>query len=196
MEFDLFQKYWLNNAGIHDTVALMFHSISDKDSSPSWCWVVAHPRFCTQLDLLNADCWQNVCIRDLILNNRLPEHSIAITFDDGYVDNLTVCKELAKRGMHATCFIVSGSIGREPAWHTDGRTDGRLLNAAKLRNMQSTNMMISTHTANHVHLTEADDVRLHADLTDSKTTLKDSLDSEISSFALQRETSRMKRWAT
>lgn len=183
MGFDLFQKYWLNNAGIHSTVALMYHSISAKGSSLGWRGVVSLPRFRTQLDLLNTEGRQTVCICDLTLNNRLPESNIVITFYDGYVDNLTFCKELAKRGMHATCFIVSGSIGREPAWHTDEYPDVRLFNAAKLHNMQSTNMKVGSHATNHVHLTEANDIRLHADLTHSKTTLKYVLGIEISSFA-------------
>ena len=144
MGFDLFQKYWLNNAGIHSTVALMYHSISAKGSSLGWRGVVSLPRFRTQLDLLNTEGRQTVCICDLTLNNRLPESNIVITFYDGYVDNLTFCKELAKRGMHATCFIVSGSIGREPAWHTDEYPDVRLFNAAKLHNMQSTNMKVGS----------------------------------------------------
>lgn len=188
MGFDLFQKYWLINAGIHGTVALMYHSLSDLGSSLGWHWAVSLPR--TQPDLLNAEGWQTACIRVLILNNSIPERSIVITFFDGYKDNLTTCEELEKRSMHATWFIVSDFIGHEPVWPTVGQPDWRLFNAAELRNMLFTNMEIDFHTANHVHLAEMDDVRSQAELTDSKTTLKDALGSEISSFAYPRGTWR------
>lgn len=131
MGLGLFQKHWLNNVESHGTVVLMYHLINDKGSSPVWRWAIALLRFHSQLDLLNAEGWQTVCVHDLMFNNRLPKRNIVITFDDGYVDNLTACEELEKRGMHATWFIVSGSIGREPAWLTDGRPDGRCVNAVR-----------------------------------------------------------------
>ena len=65
MGLGLFQKYWLDNAESHGTVALMDHLINDKGSSPGWRRAVALLRFHSQLDLLNADGWQTVCVRNL-----------------------------------------------------------------------------------------------------------------------------------
>ena len=131
MGLGLFQKYWLNNAESHGTVALMDHLINDKGSSPGWRRAVALLRFHSQLDLLNADGWQTVCVRNLTLNNRLPEHNIMITIDDEYADNLAASEKLQKHGKHTTWFIVSGSIGRKPVWPNDGRPDGRCVNAVR-----------------------------------------------------------------
>lgn len=131
MGLGLLQKYWLNNAESHGTVALMDHLINDKGSSPGWRMAVALLRFHSQLDLLNADDWQTVCVRNLTLNNRLSEHSIVITIDDEYEDNLAASEKLKKHGMHTTWFMVSGSIGRKPVWPNDGRPDGRCVNAVR-----------------------------------------------------------------
>ena len=107
-----------------------------------------------------------------------------ITFDDGYVDNLAAVEELRERGMRATWFVVTGSIGESPKWPADGRPKGRLLNADELRDMQACGMEIGSHTVNHVRLTEADDVRLTSELVDSKVTLEDLLGSTVGKLCL------------
>jgi peptidoglycan/xylan/chitin deacetylase (PgdA/CDA1 family) len=121
---------------------------------------------------------------DLASAAELPERRIVvITFDDGYADNLGACEELHARGMHATCFIVTGSMGREPAWPADGRPQGRLLDGVELREMGAAGMEIGSHTVNHVRLTEVNNDRLHHELSDSKAALEDVLGIAVSSFA-------------
>jgi peptidoglycan/xylan/chitin deacetylase (PgdA/CDA1 family) len=106
-----------------------------------------------------------------------------ITFDDGYVDNLAAVDELQRRGLRATWFVVSGSIGHPPAWADDGRPAGRLLSAAELRSMQFAGMEIGSHTASHRRLPGLDDAELALELRQSRAVLQDVLGAPVPGFA-------------
>lgn len=181
---DPISRYLHRSAGQHGPVMLMYHSVMTGNGSPNWPWAVSLQRFRSQLDFLAEAGWATPTMAELVATpEKWTGRTAIITFDDGYVDNLVGWEELQKRGMRATWFMVSGSVGREPGWPSDGRPSGRLLDAAELRAMQASGMEIGSHTANHVRLTEADDKLLSAELSDSKTALEDALGSEISSFA-------------
>lgn len=169
----------------HGPLMLMYHAISAGGRRPDWPWAVSMRDFLAQLDFLADAGYRTPTMRELVTN---PERfagrrTAVITFDDGYVDNLYACEVLASRGMRASWFIVSGSLGREPAWPDDGRPRGRMLNAAELREMHAAGMEIGSHTVTHARLTEADDARLHAELADSRSQLEDALGQPVTGFA-------------
>lgn len=171
-------------AGQHGAVMLMYHAVTPGTATPSWQWAVSIQQFCRQLDFLADEGYSTPSMAELMAT---PEHfrgrTAVITFDDGYVDNLAACEELKKRGMRASWFIVSGSVGRSPQWPVDGRPAGRLLNATELRVMQANGMEIGSHTVSHVRLPEIDDIRLIQELTSSKAALEDILGHAVDSFA-------------
>ena len=52
----------------------------------------------------------------------LPANAVAITFDDGYADNLAAARTLAKYGVSATFYITAGCMaGGEPFWPSELR---------------------------------------------------------------------------
>lgn len=176
--------YIRRNAEPYGPVILMYHSISPNRSTPSWPWAVSLTRFRSQLDLLVDSGYTTTTISDLVNQSKeLPKRTAVITFDDGYIDNLLAIEELTRRGMHATWFVVTGSIGCEPSWQSDGRPSGRLLNEEELRAMNATGMEIASHTVSHRRLTTVDDNELIRELADSKSTLEDILGHDIMSFA-------------
>lgn len=84
-------------------------------------------------------------LNDYILNNKpIPEKSIVITFDDGYMDNYTnafpILKEL---DMKATVFVI-----------TNGIDDGYYMSSAQLKEMSDYGLDIESHTNKHLHLNE------------------------------------------
>lgn len=164
---------------------LMYHAVSPGNDVPTWPWAVSMRRFRDQIDFLAAEGYATATMGELV---SMPAKSwtgrtAVITFDDGYVDNLAACEELQKRGMRASWFIVSGSVGKAPLWPADGRPARRLLNAPELREMQENGMEIGSHTVNHVRLTDADDTTLRRELTKSKAALEDILENSVTSFA-------------
>ncbi|MGQ0734880.1 MAG: polysaccharide deacetylase family protein [Acidobacteriota bacterium] len=52
----------------------------------------------------------------------LPSNAVALTFDDGYADNLAAARTLAKYGASATFFLTAGCLaGEQPFWPVELR---------------------------------------------------------------------------
>jgi peptidoglycan/xylan/chitin deacetylase (PgdA/CDA1 family) len=94
---------------------LMYHRIADEDSDP-WGLCVKPQHFAKHLEVLRKR------LRPLPLQQLTQEldegkrlrRSVAITFDDGYVDNLQTAKPLLERfHIPATIFVASGYTGQE-----------------------------------------------------------------------------------
>ncbi len=100
-------------------VILMYHRVIDTESDP-WGLAIGTERFRQQVDFLARR--RSVLALpefvDALAGGRLPRDAVAISFDDGYVDNLLHAEPiLAAAGLPATLFVVSGMVGRpEPFW--------------------------------------------------------------------------------
>ena len=78
----------------------------------------------------------------------LPENPIIITFDDGYEDNYTnMMPMINAMGMKATMFMATNYIGKE-----------NYVSWQQLKEMQDNNIEIGSHTANHLPLTEVENL--------------------------------------
>lgn len=141
-------------------------------------------RFRAHMDFLKTAGYQTPTLGDLVSQPaKWKGHTAVITFDDGYVDNYAACEELIKRGMRASWFIVSGSVGQKPAWPADGRPTKRLLDATELREMHANDMEIGSHGISHIRLPEVDDSALMREVFESKAALEDMLGTAVTSFA-------------
>jgi len=181
---DPLSRHLLRSAGQHGPVLLMYHAVTPGTDRPAWPWAVSMLQFRNQLDFLAAEGYATPTLGELVATpEKWPGRTAVITFDDGYLDNLAACEELHQRGMRASWFVVTGSIGQPPQWAEDGRPQGRLLNAGEMREMRDRGMEIGSHSVSHVRLTEADDPRLARELRDSKVALEDLLGSPVDSFA-------------
>lgn len=92
----------------------MYHRIADEPLD-HWRIAVSPARFEEQLSVLRRTRHPlplNDFVRRL-LTNTLPPNAVALTFDDGYFDNLSAGKpRLAAADIPATVFLTTGFVGR------------------------------------------------------------------------------------
>lgn len=99
---------------------LLYHRVADVTCDP-WRLCVTPAHFAEHCEVLA----RRRLVRPLpallssLANGRLPRRAVAITFDDGYADNLEQARpRLARHGLPATVFVTAGAIGatREFWW--------------------------------------------------------------------------------
>jgi peptidoglycan/xylan/chitin deacetylase (PgdA/CDA1 family) len=99
---------------------LLYHRIADPPHDP-WGLAVRPEHFADQLQIIKST---RIPLSmgefvEALNTRRLPRGAIAVTFDDGYRDNLTAAKPLLESfKIPATIFLVTGSLGagREFWW--------------------------------------------------------------------------------
>lgn len=172
-----------HNAGHHGPLVLMYHAISEAGQHTDSPWSVPLDSFMAQLDLLQEENWHIVTIHDLGNMTNLPSRTVAITFDDGYMNTWPAYEALLDRGLRASWFIVANSIGGMPSWHDADAQASELLDAVALREMVSAGMEIGSHGLSHRRLTELDEQSLASELLDSRLALGELLEREVTSLA-------------
>ena len=95
-------------------VILAYHRIAAPSIDP-WGLAVHPDRFEAHLDVLRAH-RKVLSMSELVTRlaaGTLPDDAVAITFDDGYADNLRNAKpRLARHGFPATLFVTAGAVGQ------------------------------------------------------------------------------------
>jgi peptidoglycan/xylan/chitin deacetylase (PgdA/CDA1 family) len=90
---------------------LIYHTISTPPEPLPGDIDISRERFVRQLQWLSR--WRRVVRLDQTLAGA-PSRAVAITFDDGYRDNLTVALPLLEKfGLPMTLFVAAGFVGRE-----------------------------------------------------------------------------------
>ena len=96
-------------------LVLVYHRVADLQRDPQRLAVAVH-NFSAQIRLLSQR-YRVVSLEELIRTlrkRRVLDRAIAITFDDGYADNLhNAAPVLAGREVPATVFVGSGAIGTQ-----------------------------------------------------------------------------------
>jgi len=92
---------------------LMYHRIATPDVDP-WGLSVSPERFAEQVQALRAR--RTMLSMDALVarlkSGDLPHDAVALTFDDGYLDNLGQAKPILEAaGVPATVFLTTGRIG-------------------------------------------------------------------------------------
>ncbi|MBZ9686293.1 polysaccharide deacetylase family protein [Clostridium estertheticum] len=110
----------------------------------------------------------------IIENKPIPEKSVVITFDDGYVDNYQYAYPILKAfNLKATVFVIPKTIDKRKGYMTSNQ----------LKELQSNGIDIQSHTLDHEELTTLSYERQLDTLKESKKILENILDKKVNYIA-------------
>jgi peptidoglycan/xylan/chitin deacetylase (PgdA/CDA1 family) len=170
-------------------LVLMYHQVDAPRTAQEQRFCTPPAEFAEQMRWLVAAGYRGVSldqVLDHVAGRRvLPEPSVHITFDDGFVGVLDhALPTLQGLGLPATLFAVPGRTGATNDWmHARGFPRRALLSAAQLRLLADEGMTIGSHTCSHARLTEVDADAAQAEIADSRRELEDLLGREVAHFA-------------
>jgi peptidoglycan/xylan/chitin deacetylase (PgdA/CDA1 family) len=117
---------------------------------------VAPDAFARQMRLLQMLGYQGLSMSALLpyLSGEKHGKVVGITFDDGYLNNLThALPVLQRHGFSSTCYAVSQRLGQTNLWDAaQGVAQTALMDAAQLRQWVAGGQEVGAHTRHHVNL--------------------------------------------
>lgn len=172
---------------------LMYHMVSPHRKGAKFNGLRVTPeRFEAQLAFLKNEGWNFFTISELWRKwDSLPEKSVAITFDDGYADNLhNVLPLLEKHDANATIYMVVDRHDRDWSTHKKAHHNtGELAREPKLTDeemrqlVSSGRIEIASHTLTHINMaTTARDDKRH-ELEQAREQLEKECGLPVHSFA-------------
>lgn len=162
---------------IRAAVVLEYHHVSDTAPKSTR---ISPERFTQQMDYLAQQNFHIVPLAELVklLRNgeRLPDKTVAITFDDAYVSVYqSAYPLLKKRGWPFTFFVNTDAVGSSPLF----------VSWAQLREMADNGVAIANHSQFHHHLP-----RLHNDETAGQWRQRITTEIEAAQKTIAREIGR------
>ena len=153
----------------------MYHSVIDTNQSHKRTapYTISLQNFRAQMEYLVHEQIRTIAIRDLLDASEgglsSGQNTIALTFDDGYVDNYHLILPILKEfNLIATFFVIAGRVD----------TPG-YLSWAQLHQLLRDGMDIQSHTMNHLALSTLSSHAALYELVESKRRLEQELRKQI-----------------
>jgi len=171
-----------------DIPILLYHRIDDIDARTTLC--VPPQRFQEHMAWLSENSYNVVSLSDIVSHKKgkvkLPAKSVAITFDDGYLDNYTnAFPVLKKYGFGATIFLPAKFIGGESEWdRSPSWPTAKLMDWHQIKEMSANGIAFGSHSMTHLRMSKPKFIfRLYKEIGLSKKILEDKLKKKIDFFS-------------
>lgn len=166
----------------------MYHQIDvpPPSGTPLRGLVVSPAAFARQMKILRLLGYKGLSLGDLMpyLRGEKKGKVVGLTFDDGYLNNLTnAMPALCREGFTATCYAISAMMGGHNDWDADkGIAQKKLMDVADWREWLKSGMEIGSHTRHHADLTVIDPVAASQEIAGAKQELEDRFGVEVQHF--------------
>jgi peptidoglycan/xylan/chitin deacetylase (PgdA/CDA1 family) len=168
---------------------LVYHQIDEappKGSSPFRSLYVSPAAFARQMALLKWLGYTGLSMSGIepYLSGQRTGKVVGITFDDGYLNNLShALPVLMRHGFSSTCYAVSGLAGKTNIWdEAAGIPQTPLMDAAQMRQWVAGGQEIGSHTRNHVNLLETTDAVSLEEIARGKSDLEAAIGAPVRHF--------------
>ena len=169
---------------------LLYHRVADTQNDPHLL-CVSTENFRIQIKFLKEN-FRVVPLTQLVQEvsvRKVQNQSMAITFDDGYADNLyNALPVLEEFKIPATIFLTAGYVGQNKDFYWDKETPsesrGRPAIIDEAKSLANSRLIeLGSHTLNHLKLATLPENEQSRELVESKKTLEKMLAKPFSSFA-------------
>ncbi len=163
-----------------NTIILGYHRIVEG-KSPKGSLTLSVEQFAQQMHYLHTHGYQCLTLSNLLQlpeSRRRQSKSLALTFDDGYLNFITQAYPILQRyGFNATLFIVTDYVGQLSSWNREEHT--LLLTREQIKTLYNDGVAFESHTCTHPMLTQLPTQQIWHELTASKAYLEVLLDQEV-----------------
>jgi peptidoglycan/xylan/chitin deacetylase (PgdA/CDA1 family) len=170
-------------------LVLMYHQVGLPLSPQEHRFCTSPQDFMAQMQWLVEVGYRGASLADVLGHvtgqQALPERSVHVTFDDGFVGVLEYAlPTLTALGIPATLFALPRRAGSTNDWmHQRGFPRRALMSPTQLKLLADEGITIGSHTCSHVRLPELPSTEAHSEIADSKHELEDMLGREVAHFA-------------
>ena len=167
---------------------LTYHQIAEAPpkGTPFRSLCVSPSDFSRQMSMFKRLGYRGLSMADLMpyLRGEKTGKVFGITFDDGYLNNLThALPVLVANDFTATCYVVSGLVGQTNVWDKEiGIPQVPLMDVVELGQWIAGGQDVGSHTRHHVHLDELDPQQAYEEIRGCKEDLEKVLGVSVNHF--------------
>lgn len=180
----------LHNAVFPTAIILLYHRVESAKNDPHQL-CVSPKNFYEQIRFLkeNFRVVPLVQLAKEVCSKKLKNKTVAITFDDGYADNLyNALPILLEHNIPATIFITAGHIGSDKPFYWDEKTfpedRGRPMTTNEAKTLSTARLIeIGGHTISHPKLAKLLENEQSQEISRGKQIIEETLNIPLISFA-------------